>query len=184
MYRVVADKMMERTALALLAFGATPQLVQAGGLSSCPCLTSYPDGVTVNSDGQPTVTIEGVRTSCSQELVCRRRLDAVRSARAGGYVVPNELRAEQLRSPLDQLGAILCRRGWQTAAWPARLVQPGEPVVLRRHRLLQRRAGKLHDVLAQFVLPWRVHVLLVRHLRWRAQHIRCLGQLNHRMHHG
>ena len=32
------------------------------GLASCRCLTSYPAGVTVNSDGQPIVTIEGVRT--------------------------------------------------------------------------------------------------------------------------
>ena len=47
--------------LMLLLLGTVP-LVQAGGLSSCPCLTSYPAGVTVNSDGQPTVTIEGVRT--------------------------------------------------------------------------------------------------------------------------
>ena len=31
------------------------------GLASCRCLTSYPAGVTVNSDGQPIVTIEGVR---------------------------------------------------------------------------------------------------------------------------
>eukprot|EP01045_Picozoa_sp_COSAG04_P024093 COSAG04_NODE_2960_length_3344_cov_1.189214_3_plen_73_part_00 len=46
--------------LMLLLLGTVP-LVQAGGLSSCRCLTSYPAGVTVNSDGQPIVTIEGVR---------------------------------------------------------------------------------------------------------------------------
>jgi hypothetical protein len=59
--------MMMRTALArarcLVVLGALglPKVAHAGGLASCPCLTEYPPGVTVNSDGQPTVTIEGVR---------------------------------------------------------------------------------------------------------------------------
>ena len=43
----------------LLVAGAAPSAL-AGGLSSCPCLTSYPAGVSVDSDGQPTVVIEGV----------------------------------------------------------------------------------------------------------------------------
>ena len=46
--------------LMLLLLGTVP-LVQAGGLSSCRCLTSYPASVRTNSDNQPIVTIEGVR---------------------------------------------------------------------------------------------------------------------------
>ena len=41
-------------AAACLAGGA-----QAQGLASCPCLTSFPAGVTVNSGGTVTATIAG-----------------------------------------------------------------------------------------------------------------------------